>query len=176
MHGTFFFSFFSFLFLFFLFTAYLQTTTTTKLCHDDNNTHRPQDMKGGNGDEETGPKRRNRVSSFVPLVHFCFSFFLIRFTIRTRDASCVLGLFFFITTSNNGLEMCQNASQYSLPPYLPWQARGAQDMSKHVSRSPPFFPTSCFISSFLFISTKLKTCLRLLLRFLLCLPMSFHYF
>ena len=54
-----------------------------------------------------------------------------------------LVFFFFITTSNNGLKMRQNASQDSLPPYLPWWAWGARDMSKHVSRSPPFFPTSC---------------------------------
>ena len=91
-----FFFFFFVSFLFFLFTAYLRTTTTTKLCHDDNNTHGPQDTKGGDGDEETGPKRWNRVSSFVPLVHFFFSFFLILFTIGTWDASCILGLFFQI--------------------------------------------------------------------------------
>ena len=139
---VFFFSFFLFLF----YSFYLRLTykpPPQPNCHDDNNTHGPQDMKGGDGDEETGPKWRNRVSLFVPLVHFFFSFFLILFTIRTRDASYILGLFFFITTSNNGLETCQNASQDSLPLYLPWRAWGAWDVSKRVSRSPPFFPTSC---------------------------------
>ena len=130
MHGMFFFLFFV-SFLFFLFTAYLRTTTTTKLCHDDNNTHGPQDTKGGDGDEEMGPKWWNGVSSFVPLVCFFYRFFLILFIIRTRDASCVLGLFFYITTSNNGLKMHQNASQDPSPPFLPYLLRAQGP--RHVS-------------------------------------------
>ena len=82
------------------------------------------------GTRRWGPNDETGFRRLCPWYIFFFSFFLILFTIRTRDASCVLGLYFFITTSNNGLEMRQNASWDSLSPYLPWQARGARDVSR----------------------------------------------
>ena len=139
----FFSSFFSFLF----YSFYLQLTyepppwpncAMTATTHTGHKT-----WKVEMGTRRQGPNDETGFCCLCPWYIFFFSFFLILFTIRTWDTSCVLGLFFFITTSNNGLKTHQNASWDSLPPYLPWRARGARDMSKHVSRSPPFFPTSC---------------------------------
>ena len=126
-----FFFFFSFLF----YSFYLQLTyepppqpncammTTIHMGH--------KTQKVEMGTRRWGPNDEMGFHRLCPWYVFFYRFFLILFIIRTRDASCVLGLFFYITTSNNGLKTHQNASQDPSPPFLPYLLRAQGP--RHVS-------------------------------------------
>src|ERR1700679_4070924 len=98
---------------------------------------REQETKGA-GDEDTGPKRRNMVSSFVPLVRVYFIFLLFLLLKRTfRRVSYQLHL----RTPGTGPKRAVASSRVTTTPSLaPNASRRVfppcpcpQDVSRHVS-------------------------------------------